>query len=128
VVIVYTYVVGDVLHKGHLQYLKNAKALGDKLIVGVLTDKAVMEKKPKPIIGFLERYDIINALEFTDLTVVQATYSPVHNVKLIKPDILVESDSHDEPFNNPFGRTVPLPYFPTQSSTKIKEKIRKEVK
>lgn len=83
-----------------------------------------MEKKPRPAIGFLERYDIIDALTFVDLAVAQVTYSPEYNVKVIKPDILVESDSHDEPFNNPFGRTVPLPYFSTQSSSKIKEKIR----
>ena len=123
-VIVYTYVVGDILHKGHLQYLRNAKALGDKLCVGILTDKAVTEKKPKPAIGFSERFDIINALGCVDLAVAQDTYSPKHNVEIIKPDILIESDSHKEPLNNPFGRTIVLPYFPDQSSTKIKEKIR----
>lgn len=124
-IIVYTYVVGDVLHKGHLEYLRNAKALGDRLIVGVLTDKAVMEKKPKPIVGFIERFDMVSGLRMVDLTVAQETYSPKHNVDIIKPDILIESDSHKEPCNNPFGRTVVLPYFPIQSSTKIKEKIIK---
>ncbi len=125
-VIVYCYVVGDVLHKGHLHYLKNAKALGDKLIVGVLTDKAVMEKKPKPTIGFIERLDIVDGLEMVDLAVAQETYSPGDNVLAIKPDILVESTSHKEQFQNPFGRTVVLPYFPIQSSTKIKEKIKND--
>jgi len=127
-IIVYTYMVGDVLHKGHLQYLKNAKALGDKLVVGILTDEAVMEKKSKPIIGFLERYDIVDALVFVDLAVSQATYSPEHNVSVIRPDILVESDSHKEPFNNPFGRTVVMPYFPIQSSSRIKDRVSKNWK
>ena len=122
-IIVYTYVVADILHRGHLQYLKNAKALGDKLVVGVLTDKAVMEKKPKPVISFVERFDIVDSLDCVDLVIAQATYSPKHNINIIKPDILIESDSHDKPLNNPFGRTLILPYFPTQSSTKIKEKI-----
>lgn len=124
-IIVYTYVVGDILHKGHLQYLKNAKALGDKLVVGVLTDEAVMEKKPKPTIGFIERFDMVDGLGMVDVTVAQETYSPKHNVDIIKPDILIESDSHQEPCNNPFGRTIILPYFPMQSSTKIKEEIKK---
>ena len=43
-IVVYAYVCGDILHEVHLLQLENAKALGDKLIVGVLTDKAVMEK------------------------------------------------------------------------------------
>ena len=43
--VVYTYVVGDLLHVGHLRYLKLAKSFGDYLIVGVLTKKATLEKK-----------------------------------------------------------------------------------
>ena len=50
--IVYAYVVADLLHVGHVLHLENSKALGDKLIVGVLTDKAVMEKKEKTNITF----------------------------------------------------------------------------
>ncbi len=46
-IVVYAYICGDVLHKGHIEHLKNAKALGDKLIVGVLTDTAIIEKKLK---------------------------------------------------------------------------------
>ena len=122
--IVYTYVCGDIIHRGHLQYLKNAKALGNKLVVGVLTDEAIMERKPRPTISFQERFDLIDGLKFVDLTVAQATYSPKHNIDIIKPDVLVESDSHKKPCSNPFGRTVVLPYFPGQSSSKIKEKIR----
>ncbi len=44
-ILVYAYVCGDILHTGHLLQLRNAKALGDILVVGVLTDRAVMEKK-----------------------------------------------------------------------------------
>ena len=44
-ILVYAYVCGDILHEGHLLQLENAKAMGDKLIVGVLTDEAIMEKK-----------------------------------------------------------------------------------
>ena len=130
--IVYTYIVGDILHKGHLQYLKSARALGDKLIVGVLTDKAVMEKKSRPIIGFQERFDIVDGLESTNLVVAQNTYSPKKNLWSIRPDVLVESSSHSEEDIEHHrkimelfkGRIVVLPYFPGSSSTKIKEKIR----
>lgn len=130
-IIVYTYVCGDILHKGHIEYLKNAKALGDKLIVGVLTDKAVMEKKSKPTMSFDERFDVIRSLKWVDVVVPQCTYSPLDNVKSLKPDILVESVDHKEQSANRLmdvigGRVLTMPYYPDHSSTKVKEKIRRE--
>jgi len=130
--LVYAYVVGDILHYGHLRHLLNAKALGDRLIVGVLTDEAVMEKKTRPIVPFLERLALISALECVDLAVTQNTYAPHDNIKNIGADILVESTSHNEKLlaygkslmKSLGGRMVVLPYYQEQSSTKIKEEIR----
>ena len=81
--IVYAYVVADIIHPGHILFLENAKKLGDKLFVGVLTDEAVMEKKPKPIMSFSDRLKIVEALECVDCAVAQDTYSPLNNVKEI---------------------------------------------
>lgn len=130
-IIVYTYVCGDILHKGHIEYLKNAKSLGDKLIVGVLTDEAVMEKKAKPAMSFDERFDLVRGLEWVDLAVAQREYSPLSNVQAIKPDILVEVTDHKEQPANKFmqsinGRVVSLPYYPNHSSTQVKDKIKKD--
>ena len=119
----YAYVVGDIIHKGHLQHLKNCRAMCDILITGVLTDKATMEKKPKPIIGLSERFDIIDSLKFVNVTVAQDTYSPMPNIHALKPDILFESTSHKKPGINPYGIVKTMPYFPIQSSTKIKKVI-----
>ena len=94
--LVYTYVCGDILHIGHLAYLNSAAGLGDKLIVGVLTDEAIMEKKPKPLVDFEKRFMLISSLKCVDSVVPQNEYSPVVNLKSIKPDILVESQSHDD--------------------------------
>ncbi|MCK4695014.1 MAG: adenylyltransferase/cytidyltransferase family protein, partial [Candidatus Cloacimonetes bacterium] len=97
--IVYSYYVLDIVHRGHLKMLENAKAIAGKdgkLIVGILTDEAVMEKKAKPILSFDERYDLASALKNVDLVVAQETYSPLPNVKKIKPDILMESSSHTD--------------------------------
>ena len=120
----YAYVVGDILHEGHLLALENCKSLCDKLIVGVLTDEATMEKKPRPITDFRERLRLVKALRFVDAVVAQETYSPIPNVHIIKPDILFESNSHNKPEENPYGRTHNMPYFSFQSSTKIKNKIK----
>ena len=133
--IVYSYYVLDIVHKGHLLMMKNAKALaGDdgKLIVGILTDEAVMEKKKKPIISFEDRIELASSIKYVDLAVAQQTYSPLPNVKQIRPDILCESTSHTpeaieearEVMKSIHGKVVVIPYFPAQSSTEIKNKIK----
>ena len=128
-IIVYTYVCGDILHKGHIEYLKNAKALGDKLIVGVLTDTAIMEKKPRPAMNFDERFDLVCSLKWVDVVVAQGAYSPLDNVMTLKPDILVEATDHEKQPANEFmesigGRVFVMPYYPDHSSTKIKNEIK----
>ena len=133
--IVYSYYVLDLIHKGHLLMMKNSKAIAGKdgkLIVGILTDDAVMEKKPKrPILTFDERIDIARAIKYVDAAVPQETYSPIPNIKRIRPDILMESWSHSERemeetrkvMESFGGRVIAMPYYPSQSSTNIKKKI-----
>lgn len=129
-IVVYAYVCGDILHKGHIEHLKNCKALGDKLIIGVLTDEAIMERKPKPVMNFDERFDLIRSLKWVDVAVAQHTYSPLDNVKALKPDILVEATDHKEQPANKFmqnsgGRVLAMPYYPNHSSTKVKNKVKR---
>lgn len=133
-IIVYCYIVGDILHKGHIEYLKNAKTLGDKLVVGVLTDVAVMERKPKPTMSFDERFDLIRALRVADVVVAQDEYEPIKNIASLQPDILVESFDHkhvDDKYlkfiKNMGIRAITLPYYPDHSSTKIKNEIRRKL-
>ena len=137
--IVYAYVVADLLHMGHVLYLENAKSLvapNGKLIVGVLTDNAVMEKKPKPNLSFSERMRLIKALKCVDCVVAQAEYSPINNVKSIKPDVLIESSSHSEEdliktkeiANSISCKVIVMPYYPEQSSTKIKEEMKNSLR
>ena len=135
--IVYSYYVLDIIHRGHILMMKNAKALAGKdgkLIVGILTDEAVMERKSKPILSFDERIQVAQAIKYVDLVVPQETYSPLPNVKKIRPDILMESASHSKEainearkvMNSIDGKVIVLPYFPIQSSTDIKRKIKKD--
>lgn len=129
-ILVYAYVCGDILHKGHIEYLKNCRSLGDKLIVGVLTDKALMEKKTRPVMSFDERFDLVRSLKWVDAAIAQDSYSPLANVKALRPDILIESTDHNMHPANAFmrsikGRVIALPYYPDHSSTKLKAKIKK---
>ncbi len=132
--IVYAYVVADIIHIGHILALENAKAFGDKLIVGVLTDKATMEKKNKPILSLEERIKIVKSLKCVDVVVPQEKYSPIENLIKIKPDIIMESDSHSkEDLDKVYrvakqigAKLIVMPYYPKQSSTQIKDKIKNE--
>jgi len=132
-IVVYSYYVLDIVHKGHIEMLLNAKAVAGKdgrLVVGILTEKACCEKKPPPVMSFEERVELARSIECVDLVVAQSTYSPLTNIESIKPDVLMESSSHEpDPdviaaMSRLNGRIIRIPYFPEHSSTKIKEQIR----
>jgi bifunctional ADP-heptose synthase (sugar kinase/adenylyltransferase) len=132
--IVYSYYVLDIVHRGHLLQMQNAKATAGKdgiSVVGILTDNAVMEKKKKSILGFDERMLLAQAIKYNDFVVAQETYSPMPNVRNIRPDILMESISHDDDaikearrvMKEFGGKVIVTPYYPMISSTNIKKKI-----
>lgn len=124
-IIGYAYIVGDLLHIGHLLHLANCKGLCDRLVVGVLTDEAAMEKKPRPVIPFDDRIHLVSQLKPVDAVVPQDTYSPLTNLLEIRPDILFECQSHEIKEYPEFdGRVMAMPYYPNQSSSAIKIKIR----
>ncbi len=97
-VVVYAYQVADGFHYGHLQALKQAKELGDYLIVGVLTDKAVEAYKRRPISSLKERIEVIKHCDYVDEVVEQDDVDPTGNLKRIQPDIVVHGDDWDENF------------------------------
>ena len=135
--LVYSYYCLDIIHSGHLLMMKNAKAIAGKdgkSIVGILSDSAIMEKKNKPTLPLEERMKLAEAIKYIDVVVAQETYSPLPNCKKIKPDILIESASHTDEaieeaktmMNSIEGEVIVMPYYPYQSSTEIKQKIREQ--
>ena len=136
--VVYSYYVMDLLHDGHLEMLRNSKAIAGVdgiLIAGILTDEAVMEKKAQPTMSFGQRLRLAQGIKYIDLAVAQTTYSPIPNVLAIRPDVLMESTSHsDEAIEEARrvmgglgGRVVVIPYYPLESSTAIKERVKGEI-
>ena len=133
--IVYSYYCLDILHIGHLIDLKRSKEVAGEngtLIIGILTDEAIMGKKPKPIFSFKERFEIASSIKYVDEVVPQKTYSPLDNLILFKPNILMESTSHSQEnidkltnyMKSVGGHVVMNPYYKEQSSTKIKNLIK----
>lgn len=97
-IIVYTYVVGDLFHVGHLRSLQQAKAFGDYLIVGVLTDEATVAYKRMPIIPFEERMELVANIKCVDKVIRQDSLDPTNNIRKIKPNIVTHSHGRDEKF------------------------------
>ncbi len=133
--IVYSYFVMDIVHRGHLLMMKNSKAIAGvdgRLIVGIVSDEAVIKQKGRaPVLSFSERLELAQAIKYADVVVAQEDYSPLPNVRKIQPNILMESESHDElsiqkardEMELLGGSVIVMPYFQGQSSTDIKNKI-----
>ena len=133
--VVYSYYCLDILHIGHLFMMMKCREIAGSdglFIAGILTDDAIIEKKPKPIIPFKERFEIASSIKYVDEVVPQKTYSPLDNLILFKPNILMESTSHSQEsidkltnyMKSVGGRVVMNPYYKEQSSTKIKNLIK----
>ena len=91
-IIVYTSMVADLFHIGHLRLLERAKALGTHLIVGIITDECVFNYKGRqPIFSQDERLSIISAISYVDQAILQNERDGSTNVtQLGSIDIIVE--------------------------------------
>src|SRR5215218_10438382 len=91
--VVFTNGVFDILHPGHVRYLRDARALGDLLIVGVNSDRSVraLGKAPdRPINPEHERAEALSALASVDAPVIFDEETPHEIISAIQPDILVK--------------------------------------
>jgi len=90
--IIFTNGCFDVLHKGHISYLRDAKALGDILIIGLNSDSSVkrLKGKDRPLNNQQDRAYVLSELESVSYIVVFEEDTPYDLIKWIKPDILVK--------------------------------------
>jgi rfaE bifunctional protein nucleotidyltransferase chain/domain len=91
-VIVFTNGCFDILHRGHTQYLAEAKALGDVLVVGVNTDRSVRSLKgeSRPIVPEDDRAHVLAALASVDLVTLFDEDTPLELITAVAPDVLVK--------------------------------------
>jgi D-beta-D-heptose 7-phosphate kinase/D-beta-D-heptose 1-phosphate adenosyltransferase len=89
---VFTNGVFDLLHRGHAEYLEDARALGDRLVVGLNTDASVRRLKgpSRPIVGEQDRAALVRALACVDLVVLFDDDTPQRLIEAVKPDVLVK--------------------------------------
>ncbi len=90
--VVFTNGVFDLLHPGHVRYLRAARAEGDALIVGLNSDRSVRAYKgpSRPITPEEERAEILAALTCVDAVVIFDEETPGRIIHLIQPDVLVK--------------------------------------
>jgi D-beta-D-heptose 7-phosphate kinase/D-beta-D-heptose 1-phosphate adenosyltransferase len=133
--IVFTNGVFDILHPGHIRYLKDARAMGDVLIVGVNSDRSARAqgKAPdRPINPESERCEVLAALASVDAVVLFDEDTPHEIIEAIQPDILVKGADWGENaivgreiVEARGGRVVRLRLADGYSTTKLIEHVRR---
>lgn len=133
-VIGYTSGVYDLFHIGHLNLLRNAKGMCDKLVVGVTTDELVSYKNKKAVIPHNERMEIVRAIEYVDSVVPQEDMDKFEMWKKLKYDVMfVGDDWYNTPkweeieakFKEVGVRIVYFPYTKGTSSTILNDTLKK---
>ena len=132
--IVFTNGCFDILHKGHISYLSDAKACGDVLVVGLNSDASVRRLKgeSRPIIDENSRSFVLSNLKAVDYVVIFDEQTPCEIIGALKPDIHVKGgdykkeDMPETKVVESYGGEVRILKFIDNSSTsKIIEKIQK---
>ena len=133
-VIGYTSGVYDLFHIGHLNLLRNAKGMCDKLIVGVTTDELVSYKNKKAVISFHERMEIVRSSRYVDSVVPQENMDKFEMWKKLKFDVMFVGDDWyasdkweelEKQFKEVGVRIVFFPYTKGTSSTLLNETLKK---
>ena len=128
----YTTGVYDLFHIGHLNLLKSAKGMCDKLIVGVTVDELVAYKGKKAMIPFEDRIEIIRSIKYVDAAIPQHDMDKLSACKKIGAQILFVGDDwygtekwkeYEKEFAEAGIKIVYFPYTKGISSTKITEAL-----
>ena len=91
-IIGYTTGVYDLFHVGHVNLLRSAKALCDKLIVGVTVDELVAYKGKNSVIPYVERIEVVRACRYVDVAIPQKSIDKIEAVRKLNADILFVGD------------------------------------
>jgi glycerol-3-phosphate cytidylyltransferase len=129
-IVVYTAGVFDMFHVGHLNLLRAAKGLGDKLIAAVSTDEVVESYKPGQLVmPYAHRFEIVSSIKYVDVCVPQKNRDKMDAWRKLKFDILAIGDDwfgrsdyveYEAELQSVGVRVVYVPYTDSISSTHLK--------
>lgn len=118
----------DIFHVGHLYYLQAARALGDRLIVGVTGDEYVNKGPRRPVFNEVQRAEMLAELRCVDDVIVYHELVPMGLIRILRPDVYVKGREYSGRLpeqtlvESLCGRVV-FTDTPVYSSTKILEKL-----
>ena len=131
--VVFTNGVFDILHRGHVEYLLAAKALGGALIVAVNSDASVRKIKGplRPVVGEEDRAFLVSQLKPVDAVCIFDADTPYDTIKALLPDVLVKGSDWKvddvvgkDVVENSGGVVLTLPFVPQKSTTNVIDRIR----
>lgn len=123
----------DILHVGHVRYLREAKKTADVLVLALNSDFSVRSIKgeKRPLVNEEERAEILAALEFIDFVTIFEELTPQELIVYLKPDVLIKGGDWPEDkvvgrddVKKWGGRVVLIPEVKGKSTTNIVEKIK----
>ncbi len=130
--IVFTNGCFDLLHAGHVRYLRQARAAGDLLVVGLNSDRSVkgLKGEGRPLVPEAERAELLAALEMVDYVVIFDQPTPRDLIVALGPEVLVkggdwkrEEIAGAEEVEAAGGRVLIVPLVPGRSTSALLEKI-----
>ena len=122
----------DLIHPGHVRYLRDARALGDRLVVAVNADATVAKLKgeTRPLTPLDERMEVLAALAVVDYVVSFEEETPAGIIEAILPDVLVKGGDWTpdkivgrDTVEAAGGRVLSLPFAPGFSTTSLLERV-----
>jgi D-beta-D-heptose 7-phosphate kinase/D-beta-D-heptose 1-phosphate adenosyltransferase len=126
--IVFTNGCFDIIHIGHVRYLREAKKLGDVLVIGLNSNSSVSKIKPgRPINTENNRAEVLSSLEMVDYVTIFNEDTPYELIKHLMPDVLVKGGDwkkEDIVGSDIAPETHSLPYISGVSTTEIINRIK----
>lgn len=116
----------DILHRGHIEFLKRCKEQGDFLIVGLNSDKSMEKIKRRPINRQEDRAAVLDSIKYVDYVVIFDDLEPSRIISLLKPDVAIKAGDWEgkkvpekEVVEGYGGRFMFLPHKKGYSTTEI---------
>ncbi len=132
--VVFTNGCFDILHVGHVRYLREAKALGDVLVLGLNCDHSVkgLKGSGRPVTNEKERAEVLSALQSVDYIVYFGEATPEKLIRCVKPDFLVKGGDWKKKkivgasFVESYGgKVIRLRFVKGYSTTRLIKKIKR---
>ena len=133
--VVFTNGCFDILHRGHIEYLNQAKSLGKYLIIGLNSDTSVKKLKgeDRPVNNETDRAFVLGNLKCVDAVVIFGEDTPYDLIKCVKPDFLVKGGDWKEDqivcsdiVKGYGGKVISLKFVDSYSTSNIIERIKKQ--